>query len=257
MLRVKTASLGLLQNEKYASVLCYPRYSRKETAKRIKELEQLSVRAIEFGGEKSAFNLPVLGKGCVGIVVVAYVGTSRVALKIRRVDADRSEMEHEAEMLQKANGIGVGPRFIGLSQDFLLMEFIGGRLLPDWITTLKGKGSAKRIRRVICEILWQCRKMDMAGLDHGELSRAPKHVIVDPEDKVHIVDFEAASVRRRTSNVTSICQYLLIGSQLAGTLRRKLGGIDTECLIVMLRDYKRQPSDENFAKILVTCKVAW
>jgi len=253
--RAETASLELLRDKKYASVLCYPRYSATEAVKRIRQLKRLGVSAIEFGGQKTAFNLPVLGKGCVGIVVAAQVASRRVALKIRRVDADRKEMEHEAEMLSKANRISVGPRLLGLSQDFLLMEFIEGLLLPAWIQSVHGRGSAKRIRQVLREIVLQCRKMDEAGLDHGELSRAPKHVIVGREDKVRIVDFETASVRRRASNVTSISQYLFIGSQVAKTLRNRLGEINRESLIAALRYYKRHPSERTFRRILEICQL--
>lgn len=247
--------MELLRDKKYASVLCYPRYSATEAAKRIRQLKRLGVSAIEFAGQKTAFNLPVLGKGCVGIVVAAKLATRRVALKIRRVDADRKEMAHEAEMLSMANNLGVGPCLLGLSQDFLLMEFVEGLLLPAWIPTVKGRSSAKRIRRVLLAILRQCRKMDEAGLDHGELSRAPKHVIVGLEDKVHIVDFETASVERRTSNVTSISQYLFIGSQVAKTLRKRLGKINRESLIAALRCYKRHPSDGNLETILEICQL--
>jgi len=249
----ETVTLKQLRDERYASVLCYPKYSAKEAAKRTQELKRLGVKAIEFVGEKTAFNIPVLGKGCVGIVVIAYTKTGRAALKIRRVDADRKEMEHEAEMLTKANGIGVGPRFINISEDFLLMEFVAGTLLPKWIANLKGRGVKERIHRVLREILKQCWKLDEVGLDHGELSRAPKHIIIDVEDKAHIVDFETASTRRRTSNLTSICQYLFLGSQLAKTLQRKLGEIDDETLIAALRDYKQERTNQNFNRILQVC----
>jgi len=181
--------------------------------------------------------------------------TGRVALKIRRVDAHRRGMEHEAEMLAKANSIGIGPLFMGICEDFLLMEFIEGILLPQWLANLKRKGAKKRVGGVLGEILEQCRKLDKAGLDHGELSRAPKHVIIDADDKAHIVDFETASTARRTSNVTSICQYLFIGSQLAKTLRRRLDEIDNEALIAILRDYKLEHTDQNFNKILQACKL--
>jgi len=248
-------SLRQLRDEKYARVLCYPRYSAKEAIKRIGELKRLGVKAIEFAGEKTAFNMPVLGKGCVGIVVIVHTKTGRTALKIRRVDADRKGMEHEAEMLAKANSIRIGPRFIGLSENFLLMEFVDGRLLPEWTANLKGKGAEKRIRRVLREILEQCHKLDEAGLDHGELSRAPKHIIIDAEDKAHIVDFETASISRRTSNVTSICQYLFLGSQLVQTLRRRLGEIDKEALIAALRDYKLERTNQKFLRILQACKL--
>jgi len=251
----ETVSLERLRDEKYANVLCYPRFSPKETNKRIKELKHLGVQAIEFLGEKRAFNVPVLGKGCVGIVVIAHTKTGRVALKIRRVDADRKGMEHEAAMLTKANSIGIGPRFISTSEDFLLMAYIEGALLPKWVVSLKGRSSKKRIHRVLRDVLEQCWKLDKAGLDHGELSRAPKHIIIDAEDKAHIVDFETASIMRRASNVTSICQYLFLGSQLARILRRRLGEINNDALLSSLRDYKLKRTDQNFNRILQTCKL--
>jgi len=210
----------------------------------------LGVIAIEFIGEKNAFNVPVLGKGCVGIVVAAHTKSSRVALKIRRVDADRKGMEHEARMLVRANSVGVGPSFIGIGKDFLLMEFIDGMLLPEWISNLKGRGIKRRIRQVLKAIIEQCRRLDEVGLDHGELSRAPKHIIIDREDNAYIVDFETASINRRTSNVTSICQFLFLGSQLAKTLRGRIGEIDKDVLIDALRNYKLARSNQNLDRIL-------
>jgi len=249
----ETVSLEELHDKKYARVLCYPRYSSLEAAKRIRELKRLGVKAIEFSGEKQAFNIPILGKGCVGLVVIAHTKPGRAALKIRRVDADRKGMEHEAEMLKKANSIGVGPRFIGFDEDFLLMEFVEGLLLPKWVANLKGRGTKKRIRLVLRDVLEQCWKLDEAELDHGELSRAPKHIIIDAGDKAHIVDFETASLKRRTSNVTSICQYLFLGSQTARAIRRKLQGIESDTLITVLRDYKLNSTRGNFLKILQVC----
>jgi len=247
--------LNRLREETYANVLCYPRYNRKEATKRVKELKRLDVKALEFIGEKTAFNMPILGKGCVGIVVVALMDDARVALKIRRVDADRVGMQHEAEMLKKANKVEVGPRLISISENFLLMEFIEGTLLPKWIEKLKGKGTRNRIRQVLRDVLEQCWLLDEEGLDHGELSRAPKHIIIDRDNKAYIVDFETASLQRRTSNVTSICQYLFIGSQLAKTLRRKMGKIDKETLIAALRNYKLERTNQNFIKILKASKL--
>ena len=198
--------LKRLAEERYGQVICYPKYDIKELKHRLKELRKLGVTAIEFAGEKMAFNTPVLGKGCVGIVVAAQTNRGRVAIKIRRVDADRSGMQHEAEMLRRANSIGVGPLLLDVTKDFLLMSFVEGTLLPQWVEALKGRGTKSRLRRVVRAVLEQCWSLDEGGLDHGELSRAPKHIIVDSNDNPHIVDFETASVTRRVSNVTSISQ---------------------------------------------------
>ncbi len=243
------------KDEKYASVLCYPKYDPEETTKRIRQLNRLGVKALHFTGKKKAFDIPVLGRGHVGIVVIATTKTGQAALKIRRLDADRKEMQHEAEMLAKANSVGIGPRLIATERDFLLMELIEGKLLPDWTANISGRGTSERIRTVLLDILEQCYRLDHVGLDHGELSRAPKHIVIDVLDKPHIVDFETASTTRRTSNVTSISQYLFMKSQLAAILRRKLGKVDQRLLVADLRSYKHEPRKEKFEAILKVCKL--
>ncbi len=251
----EAVSLKELGERKYGQVLCYPRFEPEELKKRLKELEKLGVRAMEFTGEKRVFEVPVLGKGCVGIVVVAYTSLGRVALKIRRVDADRKGMFHEGEMLKRANTVKVGPRLLEVSKNFLLMEFVEGIHFPQWIESLKGKNVQSRVRRVLHEVLEQCHRLDEAGLDHGELSNAPKHILVDANDQPHLVDFETASINRRVSNVTSICQYLFFRSQIAEKVTEKLGKIDENDLIKALQTYKQERTRENFEKILEKCRL--
>jgi len=245
-------ALEKLREEPYASIICYPRPSKTELKKRLRELQKLGVRTIEFTGEKDIFDIPVFGKGCVGIVTVAYVDGEKVALKIRRVDADRSRMQLEAEMLKKANSVGVGPNFLGASQNFLLMQLIDGDLLPRWLEKRKGKA---QVRKVLHGILEQCWRLDKTGLDHGELSRAPKHLLVNAKGEPFIVDFETASVNRKPSNVTSICQFLFISGAVAEKVAEKLGRNDKKTLIDELKNYKRDKNRENFGNVLRACSL--
>lgn len=242
--------LERLSEERYSKVLCYPKFDSIELKRRLNELKKLNVTTIEFSGEKSVFNVSVLGKGCVGIVVAAYTHSEKVAVKIRRVDADRAGMQCEAQMLKKANIAGVGPCLLDVTENFLVMEFIGGRLLPQWVEELKGRGKRVKICWMLRAILEQCWALDEIGMDHGQLRKAPKHIIIDEEDNPHIVDFETASITRRVSNVTSICNYLFIGSQIARKISRELGEINRSRLINTLRNYKKQRTRENFEKIL-------
>lgn len=241
--------------ERYGRVLCYPKYDLVELKNRIDELDRLGIKALEFVGEKTVSNMSVLGKGCVGIVVVAHTKDTRVAMKIRRMDADRNEMQHEAEMLKEANTVKVGPKLLGTSANFLLMEFIKGHLLFQWISTLKGRGTKSRIQKVLRDVLEQCWRLDRIGLDHGELSKAPKHIIIDEEAKPHIVDFETASINRKVSNVTSVSQYLFLGSQVAKIVKRKLVSIDQKKLIITLRKYKENQNRKNFEEIFEVCNL--
>jgi putative serine/threonine protein kinase len=230
--------------------MCYPKPSKTELKKRLEEMQRLGVETLEFSGEKQAFNKPILGKGCVGIVIIAYRNREKVALKIRRIDADRSKMQQEAKMLKKANSMHVGPRLLGVSKNFLLMQFIDGDLLPKWLEKRKRKAV---IVKVLREVLEQCWRLDIAGLDHGELSHAPKHVIIDKSDLPFIVDFETASLDRKPSNVTSICQFLFISGVVAEKVAEKIGEKDKKAIIEVLRLYKGNRKRENFETVLEAC----
>jgi len=239
-----------LSEEPYASIMCYPKPSKTELKKRLEELQRLGVETLEFSGEKQAFNKSILGKGCVGIVIIAYRNGEKVALKNRRVDADRPRMLQEAKMLKKANSVHVGPRPLGVSKNFLLMQFIDGDLLPKWLEKRKRKAVIVKILR---EVLEQCWRLDKAGLDHGELSHAPKHIIIDKRDMPFIVDFETASLNRKPSNVTSICQFLFISGVIAETVAEKIGEKDKKAIIEVLRLYKGDRKRENFETVLEAC----
>jgi len=244
-----------LREERYGRIVCYPRYDSKELEMRLGEMRRMGIRALEFMGGKNVFEVPVLGKGCVGIVVLAQTDLGRVALKIRRVDADRDSMRREAEMLKLANSVGAGPRLLGFTENLLMMQFIDGALLPMWIKSIGRAEAASRIRRILRSVLEQSWMLDKLGLDHGELSRAPKHIILNDEDEPYILDFETASIVRRASNVTSICQYLFIKSEISRAITEKLDEINAEELITVLRIYKRNPTRENFERIIEVCKL--
>jgi putative serine/threonine protein kinase len=219
-----------------------------EIQNRIEELQNHGVQALEFTGKASASNIPVLGKGYVGVVVVAQVNGQRVALKMRRIDADRESLEHEAELLVKANNINVGPKFLAVSKNFLLMQLIDGDLLEDWLETHKDK---QLVHKVLVDILEQCWRLDEAGLDHGELSKAPKHLLVDKSQKPFIVDFETASVERKVINVTSVCQFLFMGNSRAAKMLGEVFGERNRLeLIGALKNYKRVRTRENFERLL-------
>jgi putative serine/threonine protein kinase len=240
-----------LGQEPYASVVCYPRASAAEMQSRIVELQSLGVEAVEFSGKASAFTLHVLGKGYVGIVVAAHVDGKRLALKMQRVDSDRESLEREAELLAKANGVGVGPKLVGVTKHFLLMQLIDGDLLEEWLKTHRDKTA---VQNVIKDILEQCWRLDEISLDHGELSKAPKHLLVDKSDKLYIVDFETASTTRNASNVTSVCQFLFQGnSNVCKTIVEILGERNRVELVTALKKYRKERNRQNFEAILKLC----
>jgi putative serine/threonine protein kinase len=242
-------------SEREHKILCYPTIEQTEVEKRLKELQKLEVQALEFTGDKRINDVPVLGKGCVGIVIIAHTTAGRAALKIRRIDADRKGMFHEGEMLKTANATNVGPKLFDISENFILMQLIEGIHFPEWIETLENKEGQSRLCLVLKDVLGQCYRLDETGLDHGELSKAPKHILVDAHDRPFLVDFETSSTSRRVSNVTSVCQYLFLGSQIAPKVKEKLEKIDEKELVRALRAYKQERTRENFEELLETAEL--
>ena len=232
-------------------LLSYPRFDGEVAESRLRELHGLGVEALVSGGRHVVDGVPILGKGHVGVVVAALLGGVGVAVKIRRVDADRSSLAAEAENLRIANKASVGPEFLGASQNFLVMELVEGDYLAEWVAGLE-PSEGGRAQGVLRRLLWKARRLDTIGLDHGELSRAHRHVIVSGGEP-RIVDFESASTGRRCGNVTSVAQYLFFSRRMAGLI----GGIHPmpgrEVLIEALRGYKKEPTDEGFRRVLAVC----
>ncbi|MDR0373735.1 MAG: serine/threonine protein kinase [Nitrososphaerota archaeon] len=249
----RSAIIPIIQlgEEPFASVVCYPRATPDEMQPRIEELRRLEVEAVEFSGKSSAFTLSVLGKGYVGIVVAAHVRGVRLALKMQRVDSERESLEREAELLVKANRVGVGPRFVAVTKHFLLMQLIEGDLLEEWLATHRDKAA---VQIVLADILEQCWRLDEIGLDHGELSKAPKHLLVDKSDTPFIVDFETASTQRNASNVTSVCQFLFQGnSEVCKAVADIIGEQNRIELVEILRNYRKNRNRQNFEDLLKQC----
>jgi putative serine/threonine protein kinase len=245
--------IGELKQEPYASILCFPKPDPAELESRIAELQALGVDSLEFVGNSNVYGVgvPVLGKGFVGIVVAAYCGGQRVAVKIRRLDADRADLLHEAQMLRIANAVDVAPRFVAASRNFLVMQLIDGDILPTWLKTHKQKSE---VQAVLAAVLEQCYRLDEAGLDQGELSKAPKHVMVDRAAKPWIVDFETASDTRKPSNLTALCNFLFTcNGEVARAIAEILGEPNREKIVAALKAYRASRSRGSFQAVLEAC----
>jgi putative serine/threonine protein kinase len=157
-------------------------------------------------------------------------------------------MMDETALLKTANKVKVGPQFIANSKNFIVMQYLDGKKIYDWINSLEGKNSAAKIKAVIRKVLQDCYRLDRLGLDHGELSNITKHVIVGKSTT--IIDFESSSLERKVSNVTSATQAMLIGSGIAKTVRQTYNAPTKKSIIKVLREYKKNQTQKNFERVL-------
>jgi putative serine/threonine protein kinase len=243
-----------LKRTPFIQVLTYPKASLKAANSRLKQLRRLGVSGVVFEGKVRIGNLGILGLGTVGVVVRVTTDSGAEALKIRRTDANRPSMDEEFRLTSLANRIGVGVPVYGHSRDFILMKILDYQELYDWFGHLRGQGSRAAARSMIHSILNQCRKLDIMGVDHGQLSNLRKHVVV-AEGRPWIIDFESAGTLRRPKNVTTAAQYLLIGGRAAPRVRRMLGVRDTSEILRLLGEYKQDSSDYTYSRLLELLKL--
>jgi len=239
--------ISVFKKEPYKKILAFPKVKESEIKKRIVELKKIGITHVSFSGPLQIDKCHILGKGYVGMVILAKKSGNVVALKIRRVDSPRKNMSDEAKLLTIANKINIGPKFIKNSRNFLIMELIDGEKIIDWAKN--SKTNSKAIRSVINNVLRECYLLDNIGLDHGELSTIDKHVIVE-KNRNTIIDFESSSTKRIPSNVSAATQAIFIGTGLAKIIRKKIHVPRRDKIIRLVRNYKKLRTQESFDDLL-------
>lgn len=240
----------LLSSREALEILCYPHFSLCNLQDRLRQASQLKISnfilsEVESGSVKSR----VLGVGHVGVVVKAKVEGFTVAVKIRRVDADRDSLEGEAKNLEYVNNWGIGPKLYSWSRDFIVMEYVDGVSLSEWLLRVD---SVDSLKRVVLELLRQCRLLDLIGVDHGELSRPYRHVLISRSGRVYILDFESASQRRRPRNLSSIASYLFFKPSIVSSVLREKLGFNLQVALEKVREYVKRRDESSYQSLLET-----
>ena len=235
-----------IRSPRLIPIISYPHFSESEYKDRIIEMESLGITSIILGGKTIVNGAHIAGKGCVGIVVKAKSRGEVCALKIRRTDANRETMDNEVHLHKMANSACVGPSLEEQTKNLIVMEFVAGQSIIDWVVS--NNVTESKMWTLAVAILEQCFSLDIAGLDHGELSRLTRHVIVS--DRPYIIDFESASTTRKTCNVTAAAQSLLLYGIVANKVKKIMCNTDKERLIQALRTYKHFHTRANFDAIL-------
>ena len=246
--RVRTERLS---QKPFDAILGYPGgLTRKDLDNRVEDLIQMGVTSVSFVGPVGIGRLHVLGKGFAGVVLRAHTSLGDAALKIRRADSPRNTMSQESTLLDISNGVGVGPQLMAHSDDSILMEWIDGSNIRQWLQNLPDQ---KTFKNTIRHILYDCFRLDQTGLDHGELVDASRHIIVS--DRPVIVDFDSASVSRRTSNITSATQCLFVLGRMTKLVAAVHDTPPMHDVINTLRFYKQDPNHASFMHLLDVLKL--
>jgi predicted Ser/Thr protein kinase len=155
---------------------------------------------------------------------------SKLILKEVREKSPRKNLaEREGTYLKKANTVNVGPRLCeaNLKKNYVLMEYIEGPKLIDWI--LEEKYSREELYFFIKELYGQLLRLDEIHTSHNQL-QVGKNILVAKKKIIQavgknisakngkliekempfpvIIDFEKATTKEHTKNIGQIESFL-------------------------------------------------
>lgn len=185
---------------------------------------------------KISKNLKYLTKGRRSFVFLTKCKNKKAIIKKARQNKE-ARINHEANILRLINKHNIGPKFFYLKDNQLCMEFIEGKTIKEFIET---ETSKSKIRKIAIESLNQCCVLDKLKINKEEMANPYKHIIITKTNKPIFIDFERSRFTEKPSNITQFFQYLSTN---------KLVTFNNE-LKQLLRDYKNNPSETNYKKLL-------
>ncbi|MDK2790470.1 MAG: putative serine/threonine protein kinase [Methanothermococcus sp.] len=171
----------------------------------------------------------VIGKGHRGIVLKGFSEKYKdsngnyiqLAIKIPRKDTPKNTIFHEGTVLEKTNKFNVGPKVYEFTNEYLLMEYVEGITLRDYID----RCNKEEILWIIEESLRQCLKLDLHSIDHTEI-QGGKHIIIS-KHKIYIIDFDKARLKN-PHNFTSAMSLFFGGGYISEKVKNILNMSEEE-----------------------------
>ncbi|MAG52486.1 MAG: hypothetical protein CMH62_00815 [Nanoarchaeota archaeon] len=137
----------------------------------------------------------------------------------------------EAKWLKKLKKLKFIPKLISSDKNTLVMEFIEGKTINDYIKKTKNP------KLILKQILKQCYELDKLEINKLELTNPYKHILIKNK-KAKMIDFERCYKTENPKNVTQFTEFLM---------RKRL--IDRK-ITPLLKNYKKNKTKTNFSKIL-------
>lgn len=164
-------------------------------------------------------------------------GEEFVLKEVREKSPRKDLAKREGKMLLLANSAGVGPKVeeINFEENYVVMEYILGEKLYDWVLgeEFDGEVTQGQLRAFLKELYRQMIALDFAHLSHNQL-QVGKNIlvkkIINEKTKTTnyvpvIIDFEKATIKEKsTKNIGQIESMLFYNPHgaLAKKIREKL-----------------------------------
>lgn len=158
-----------------------------------------------------------------------------------------NRIENEAKWLKILNEKGIGPKLYFSGKNYVVMEFISGKRIMDWIK----ENSKEKIIPVLEKILIQGLVMDQLGVSKQEMHHPHKHIIITSNNEPVMIDFERCKETPTPTNVTQLVEWLC---RMEKKLISKKIFFLRIILNKMAQEYKKDFSSLHFERIVSLLK---
>ncbi len=198
--------------------------------------------------KKGIKDMTYFARGRRGLIYKGKYKNKEVVVKIKKSDsAAQGRMANEAKWLKLINKKNIGPKLLLADKEFICYEYADGEFLPKYIQT----ADKKQISSVLNKILGQTFALDSLKINKEEMHRPLKHILIDKQGQVTMIDFERCYKTDKPKNTTQFCQFILSRQK---ELNAKGITISREELINAAKEYKNKQSNQNFNKIITLIK---
>ena len=191
--------------------------------------------------EKKMVHTGMLDEGHRGVIYVGTYKGKMVAIKAQRFDIKSRTIDRESDMIKRVNKAGIAPKFVFKGKNYFVYTYVPGILIGHYLVN----ANKKETKKVMLEVLRQCRVLDKMKISKQEMTNPYKHVIIN-NDKVVLLDFERAHYDPEPKNISQFCQYIMRNHEL---FRKKEIKFSKDSLINLAKAYKNNQTEANYNKI--------
>jgi predicted Ser/Thr protein kinase len=151
-------------------------------------------------------SLIMIDKGTDSIVFLDE--DSKRVFKVKRLDTTKF-LSNEGYVLLNigySSPLKIAPKVYAFNKYVVVMEYVEGTKFES----LPELGlSQNELKRILCRIIRKAMLLDELMVNHGQLSRAYRHIIIRTNDHEPIfIDFGDSTITHKPQNLTSVWSFL-------------------------------------------------
>ncbi|HLC90230.1 MAG TPA: HemK2/MTQ2 family protein methyltransferase [Candidatus Nanoarchaeia archaeon] len=203
----------------------------------LRELEKKNVEQIRYfthGKRGSIFRGEIDRSKLVKTHFPGKKDIQQVIIKIKREESDAiGRIANEVKWLTALNLYNIGPRLLFSGEGYFVTSFIEGMFIMEWIASHR----SAEVKKVLHNVLQQCFVMDTKKVNKEEMHHPLKHIVVDPNNRPILLDFERCAHAEKPHNVTQFIEFIC-------RMKKELEGKGISVPVVELRELSKQYKEE-------------